>query len=296
MARTPVAFRTCFETACYVACGSIPTAASDDETKKLIDFNRTYAVGYAEGGGAGWTDARVGAAVTPVDRLISFDDIGDGRLWEVWDEDPRGNDAAVRLGFTEDSDGILLNEDADEVWMSWIPETVKFGNTSWATTTAYLVGQVRVHNDSTATTHNHCYRCLVAHTSGTFSTDLAAGKWVLVPVLAVLEEFVYAHMQGLFLIRNGQPQTGYAMQKEALASVEEVALAEINNRQRGNMASSSVASTTPASASSRYLSFAAAQTLTLAQKNQALSNLGISIASDGTITFPGGWTIVLNSP
>lgn len=42
---------------------------------------------------------------------------------------------------------------------------------AWATGTAYVVGDYRT--ESTI-----IYYCKVAHTSGTFSTDLAAGKWV----------------------------------------------------------------------------------------------------------------------
>lgn len=42
----------------------------------------------------------------------------------------------------------------------------------WATDTDYAV-------DNTATTLNSLYLCLVAHTSGVFADDLAAGKWAL---------------------------------------------------------------------------------------------------------------------
>lgn len=42
--------------------------------------------------------------------------------------------------------------------------------TDWATGTAYAVNNTVYHDDA-------LYRCLVAHTSGTFATDLAADKW-----------------------------------------------------------------------------------------------------------------------
>jgi hypothetical protein len=42
----------------------------------------------------------------------------------------------------------------------------------WATATAYVVG-------NTVVQANQIYRCLIAHTSGTFATDLAAAKWVI---------------------------------------------------------------------------------------------------------------------
>lgn len=47
----------------------------------------------------------------------------------------------------------------------------------WATATAYPV-------NFNATQSSNLYRSLVAHTSGVFATDLAAGKWVLVTALA----------------------------------------------------------------------------------------------------------------
>ena len=42
--------------------------------------------------------------------------------------------------------------------------------TAWATSTAYVVGNFVTNSGTT-------YYCIVAHTSGTFATDLAAGKW-----------------------------------------------------------------------------------------------------------------------
>ena len=44
--------------------------------------------------------------------------------------------------------------------------------TTWLTATAYAVGNFVSNGGSN-------YYCLVAHTSGTFATDLAAGNWVL---------------------------------------------------------------------------------------------------------------------
>lgn len=46
------------------------------------------------------------------------------------------------------------------------------GTLAWVTSTAYVVGDVR-------TQSSLFYKCLVAHTSGTFATDLAAAKWEL---------------------------------------------------------------------------------------------------------------------
>ena len=49
----------------------------------------------------------------------------------------------------------------------------KIPGSTWGTSTAYIVDDVVVNNSL-------AYICLVAHTPGTFSADLAAGKWVLI--------------------------------------------------------------------------------------------------------------------
>lgn len=48
---------------------------------------------------------------------------------------------------------------------------VSCGALSWATATAYAVGNVVMYSGA-------LYKCLIAHTAGTFATDLAAGDWV----------------------------------------------------------------------------------------------------------------------
>lgn len=50
---------------------------------------------------------------------------------------------------------------------------------SWATATAYYAGDIVMDGPAGAGTLN-VYACLSAHTSGTWATDLAAGKWILV--------------------------------------------------------------------------------------------------------------------
>ena len=79
----------------------------------------------------------------------------------------------VRIALLQDDDLALkrgsvgydqLNAEVD---IGFIPPTL------WTTTTAYVVR-------STVFANSNFYRCLVSHTSGTFSTDLAAGKWELV--------------------------------------------------------------------------------------------------------------------
>ena len=54
----------------------------------------------------------------------------------------------------------------------------------WATATAYAVGDL-VRYDAGAATDG-TYVCAVAHTSGTFATDLAANKWTLLALEAAV--------------------------------------------------------------------------------------------------------------
>lgn len=54
----------------------------------------------------------------------------------------------------------------------------------WTTATAYAVGDLVRYNASVAT--DGTYVCAVAHTSGTFATDLAAGKWTLIALEAAV--------------------------------------------------------------------------------------------------------------
>lgn len=59
-----------------------------------------------------------------------------------------------------------------------VANTVGIWQDTWATATAYNVGDIVKDGAAGADTH-HVYYCLVAHTSGTWATDLAAAKWTL---------------------------------------------------------------------------------------------------------------------
>lgn len=59
----------------------------------------------------------------------------------------------------------------------------------WATATAYVVGDLVLENNGGT---DNWYTCAVAHTSGTFATDLGAGKWTLVRAQSTVEPGVGA--------------------------------------------------------------------------------------------------------
>lgn len=194
------------------------------KSEMLAKFNRSYKIGYELPfqSNVMWEDARVWAEITPSSGLISWDVLGDARNIEVWTLDPRETRLASSVTFFTDRTGIAVNAELTTVWVSWMPRIYKFDTTEWATATAYVVGDVR-----TVASSGECYRCLGAHTSGAFATDLAASKWVLMPVLDVLHEFLIRHLQATHLRESGQVQTGVRLQAEALAELLEIHRAEL---------------------------------------------------------------------
>lgn len=227
MARAHIPFLTAFQDA--IRPSQALAALDTDATLKALmlrRFNRSYAEGYNLPvlSGHTWEDARTGAMITPVAGLIGYDVLGDARGFEVWDEDPRYSKEAERVFFTTDKTGIRVGESSTTpVWVSWVPEVVEFTLTAWAATTNYVVGDVIVQAGES-------YRCLEAHTAGVFADDLAAGKWILQPVLRVLGEFVIEHTEGLILREGGQQQTGYQLQNAALKKLRETFQAELRRQ------------------------------------------------------------------
>ena len=53
---------------------------------------------------------------------------------------------------------------------------------AWVTSTSYVVGNCVANGGS-------FYRCLIAHTSGTFATDLANGDWTLMNLQPLLAQY-----------------------------------------------------------------------------------------------------------
>lgn len=223
--REHIPFTTAFNDAVRPT-GLLSSMATDATLKAemLAKFNRSYKIGYELPflSNVMWEDARVWAEITPSSGLISWDVLGDARNIEVWTLDPRETRLASSVTFFTDRTGISVNAELTTVWVSWMPRIYKFDTTEWATATAYVVGDVR-----TVASSGECYRCLVAHTSGAFATDLAASKWVLMPVLDVLHEFLIRHLQATHLREGGQVQTGVRLQAEALAELLEIHRAEL---------------------------------------------------------------------
>lgn len=76
------------------------------------------------------------------------------------------------LNLIQRSDGALANNSVGVDQLKAEVSNATNPATDWATLTAYVVNDTVYENNS-------IYRCLISHTSGTFSTDLAAGRWEL---------------------------------------------------------------------------------------------------------------------
>jgi len=223
--REHIPFNTAFEDAVRPT-GNLTAMASNATLKAtmLAQFNRTYKIGYELPfqSNVFWEDARTWAQITPSSGLISWDVLGDARNLEIYTLDPRETRMAASVQFFTSKTGIAVSEYLPTFWVTWTPRVYPFSTTAWVTAAAYVVGDVRL-----LSTTGECYRCIVAHTSGTFATDLAASKWVLMPVLEVLNEFCIRHLHATYLREAGQVKTGVDLQNAALAELLEIHRAEL---------------------------------------------------------------------
>jgi hypothetical protein len=218
MSRPSSNFLTVFEEL-GMACGQFtPSDINSNpavQLELLSCFHRAYAKGYNE---RSWEDAWTGATVVPVNRLVTTAQISEARKYEVWTKDPRdpGNEARP-VRYVTAASGLTLLTDEDSVYILSLPAAHRFIYTLWITGTVYAVGDLRRAADG------QVYQCLLAHTSGTFATDLAAGKWSVVPCLAVLHEFIIEYGTGCWELNKGNTATGATRRKDALINLERIA-------------------------------------------------------------------------
>lgn len=102
-----------------------------------------------------------------------------GQALDVEFQDVKTTTDAIRanLALIQRDDGALANGSVtfDTLALS-LQSNGLAGAAAWVTGLAYAVGAPVYQS-------NNLYRCLVAHTSGVFATDLAAGKWLLLVAL-----------------------------------------------------------------------------------------------------------------
>ncbi len=152
-------------------------------TFNILDSQNAYDVAYAVAITAGQsTDAAKVAGENARDAALKYElrphyDADVIRPWRVWSD--HSPDTALVDVSRYDFDVATAILRFRSQLRTYSPTA-----TTWATTTAYAAGSYAI---NTAVR----YLCAIAHTSGTFATDLAAGKWVAMPndlvVIAVLQ-------------------------------------------------------------------------------------------------------------
>jgi hypothetical protein len=111
------------------------------------------------------------------------------------------NDLSAFMQNVIRSDGALVNGIVTYDSLSASLQTAGLAPAdAWLTATDYAVGENVIESSS-------LYRCLVAHTSGVFATDLAAVKWLLVTALPAGPQGVQG-IQGIQGIQGVQGNTG----------------------------------------------------------------------------------------
>ena len=172
--------------------GLTPTEAEADERAaiaSLLTDAMDYAWYWLEGG---WPEVTRSAARTASSHIISMArDTGSsilpmGKVLGVYEADPFTDKNPGPLPFSVTVEGVVVNEDVGAsaaVHVKFMEPAPLFTSTAWATATDYVVGDVVLEADE-------CYLCIEAHTAGTFSTDLAADRWVIQQVPEFLVETV----------------------------------------------------------------------------------------------------------
>lgn len=172
----------------------------------------------------GWPELKRSASRTASNNIITMTrDTGIdpiGQVLNVYDRDPFTSINPGPVPFSVTSNGIQLNDDvgaAATVYVSYLIPAPQFTSTAWATSTSYAV-------DDLVYTADECYLCLVAHTSGTFATDLAAGKWEKQDVPAFLATALKTAVVATLREQGGQTnrmQTLQALMERQLERVAE---------------------------------------------------------------------------
>ena len=134
--------------------------------------------------GSVW-DAVSGAAGTSVGIAnVALARLGATRILAI-DEDTE-NARLVNAIYGTIRDEVLSAHPWNFAIKRAIPGLVWSEPGSWQTETTYVVGDYVIHDENQ-------YRCIVAHTSGTFATDLAALYWTADETDRIFYEYSYSH-------------------------------------------------------------------------------------------------------
>lgn len=139
------------------------------------------------------------ASVTPTSGVIARADFQDASKWSVWTDDPRSSWTAqdgkwldYRLYAVPDTDGLRVSDYKGDTSLTvfFQREAPVFDWRAWDTSVVYFAGEVRIES-------GQCYKCLSDHTSTTFATDLADGKWRLQQIPAEMAQVIKAKIMEL---------------------------------------------------------------------------------------------------
>ena len=142
--------------------GTLTTSLAPGSTARAEQVNSAF----------GSVDAAVALVAVEMNRSFRFSDGGDPGV--SWANLPHTavQRAQKTLGFDSAGAPTLLGQTF--VWRG-----------SWVTATLYNVNDVVKQGAD-----GSLYLCLVGHTSGTFATDLAASRWVLMVDLSTVGQFI----------------------------------------------------------------------------------------------------------
>lgn len=161
----------------------------------------------------GWPELRKATSETVTSQVIDLDTVGAGywgacHILGVTKEHPWKSSNPTPRDYTVTGSGITVPDTVTDatLYVAHVEAPPVFSSTAWATSTAYVVGDVRLES-------NDCYYCLTAHTSGTFATDLADNKWTALKVPAFLNIPVRQAIVQAYLRTGAQEQTSQSIQR-----------------------------------------------------------------------------------
>lgn len=152
-----------------------------------------------------------------------------------------GTDLAGGSGLNGWMDEIRISKGIARWTSTFTPPTSQYGGAAdWLTTTAYVVGDY-------VTESGTVYICLIAHTSGTFATDLAAGKWTAQIELEIATPYALADVPAIQYAQNKDVMylyhRSYPVQKLTRLSATDFSLTQVDFV-RGPFLDTNITSTT----------------------------------------------------
>lgn len=171
--------------------------------------------------------------VTPVSGVIARADVEDSSKWSVWTQDPRASwsegdglwPAYLRKAVPDES-GLRVENlgSATTLEVFYQKEAPRFHWAAWVGSGhAYAVDDVVLFTDG------HCYKCLMAHNSDVFATELADAKWRLQSVPVDLIQAVKLKLTEMRAANTTQRPAKEARARVTAESIlEDVYLAALN--------------------------------------------------------------------